>query len=239
MRTRRVLMPGLWVIVTLLAACTSRPPLPRHPSMAADEALQLIAERLESVRTISATCDMVMTDAAGQTVRLDGAIAAEAPSRVRLRAWKLGRVVFDVTMLDGRVWLMLPEGHEGNVQTKDFLEVAELMGAAFFRAAVVVPAELTAQRLVVSGWGLGESAILCEIDRPTLTPRIYTVLGRPREEASVILDRYAVMGGVPWPMRIQVNRSSGEVVVIFRDVEINSSLPEGALAPPRRAVLRP
>ena len=55
---------------------------------------------------MSAECTITLTRPDGETVKLDGAIVTRNPGWVRLRAWKLGRAVFDLTLQPAGLWVM-------------------------------------------------------------------------------------------------------------------------------------
>jgi len=238
-RRRSAIRAKLCMLTGVLSACSS--PLPRYPTMSAEDSLRVIAERLDSVRTFSGECKFVCTDEKGDTIHLDGAVAAEAPSRVRARAWKFGLVVFDVTIVEGRVWLFMPEERAAlpTTQLADLAELVGPLGPQYFRSARLLAAETSAQTLVVAAPGPQSSSIACEIDRATLTPRVFFMEGRPRSDGSLALGDYAMINGMAWPLRITTLHSGGEVLVEFLSADINGILPAGAVTPPHRAVLQP
>jgi hypothetical protein len=196
-------------------------------------ALDIIAERLESVRTAAGTAVITLTGADGRSVRLDGAMACEPGSSLRLRAWKFNAAVFDLTVRGKDVWLMQSdrarERGMTDVPAAGIVEATGLMWAAFYRSAEPVRG---AERhlLTVSGPGPGGQAAQCTIDRTTLTPHIFRV-----GEATLVLDRYRVVDGVVWPMRWRLTGEHGRVELRLGDVELNRPLPEAAFTPPRRA----
>jgi hypothetical protein len=80
------------------------------------------------------------------------------------------------------------------------------------------------------------SVLICQADRPTLTPRRYTLVDpRGISRFTLELDRYEIIGGIPWPKRLRALSDAGRIDVELRDVELNGELPEGAFVPPRRA----
>ncbi len=249
---------GLWaslVGVGLLGGCASD--LPRYPAMSDADALATIAARQASVVSISAECDLDLTDARGQRVSLDGVLVAEPPGKVRLRAWKFGQAVFDLTLIDGKGWMMVPDDVRGaggpgsavgagatqrldaqSIPARRVSEALQLLGPAYFRSAI--PAGGDGAILLARGPALGQVDTVCEIERLTLTPRRFVVAGTGDIPASeLLLDEYALVNNVPWPMRVRLVSPSGEVLMVVRELELNGEIPAGAFVPPKRAKALP
>jgi len=231
----------------ILNGCSAT--LPTYPRMPDDAALRLIAERLDSVRTVSAAADLTLTASSGRTVRLDGAFIASPPTRARLRAWKFGSPVLDLTVLPGAVWLYAPDppgsagqgagpGDLSRTPAANIAPALELLSGAYFQGARPLPEESTAQTLAVIGPALGRDDVRCEIDRATLTPRRFR-LGSAPDQGELLLDRYTVAGAIVWPRGIRFRGPDGEIHVRLRDLELNIELPGGAFNPPGRARLMP
>lgn len=259
MRARCTTIAALSALLTL-SACAQK--LPRYPAMSPSESLGVIAERLKSVRTVTSACDITLTDAEGETVRLDGALAAEPPERLRVRAWKFGRAAFDITVVGGELWAVLPEEMGGGAELDRNTEAAGtetdwasrllvFVDPAFFREAVVVDGATDARTLTVRSDEVDDGEIglerrsnadthggglVCEIDRPTLTVRRFTMPGASGRE--ILLSDYELIDGVAWPGRIAVRGPDGSVSIRLESTEFNATLPEGAFTPPRRAVRR-
>lgn len=230
---------------TVLGGCAGGPPLPTYPPMTDKESLATIADRQASVTSISSVCDLDLTDVQGQRVSLDGVLLAQPPGNVRLRAWKFGHAVFDLTLANGKGWVVLPD--EGPAAGKMDIQrmpaqrvgdALDMLGASFFRTARPVGGD--AVTLIAQGSALGRDDVTCEIDRLTLTPRRF-VVGEEGEPLSseLLLDRYTPVVGVVWPMQMRLRSPSGEVVVSVREVELNGEVPAGAFTPPARAKALP
>jgi hypothetical protein len=234
----------LWMLVlagAMLAGC--RAALPVYPAMSDEEALRIIADRQAVITSISAECELVLTSAEGQTVHLDGALVAQPPRRARLRAWKFGQAVFDLTIVDGDVWLMAPE--EGpaahridplRTPARRVSDVIDLLGPAYFQRAR--PAQGGPSAWTVSGPALGIADLRCEIDRPTLTPRRFFASGEA-DLGEMRFEDYELINGTPWARTMRVRGAGGEIVVRLHDVELNGEVPIGAFVPPQRAVRQP
>ncbi len=214
--------------------------------MSPRESLDVVAARVEAVRTLSAECDLTLTDPAGESVRLDGAIAAAFPDRLRMRAWKFGNAVFDITVAAGRTWILAddaprtPQQPDAGVWAAvDRLPSAiGLLGAEYFRSARVT--DDRRGLLTVTGPAFEGVDATCEIDRTTLTVRRLTFAND--ESAStrwVSFDRYHLIDAVVWPTRVRFSGPEGVIFLRFREVQLNGTLAESAFVPPRRAIEQP
>ena len=229
--------------MALLTGCAAE--LPGYSAMSDESALRTIADRGASVRSISGECELVLTSAEGRTIHLDGVLVVEPPRRARVRAWKFGRAVFDLTVVDGEGWLLAAAREEAaagadaeRVPARRVGEVLELLGPAFFRGAS--PVDSGARVLTVRGHALGRDGVVCDIERRTLTARRFVVPGEAGHGSSeVMLDGYRLIGGIPWACDIRVRGPGGEIVVRVGDVELNGEIPEGAFVAPEGAIRLP
>lgn len=243
------------VCVLAMSACGTTP-LPTFPAMSDKDALAIIAARLDTVKRVSATADIVLTNEAGESVTLDGAFVAAMPDRARLRAWKFGTAVLDLTITPDGVWAIVPERDRGgNVSQLSAAGVAralEMGTGTYFTTAHVIDGESTSEVLVVEGRAMGVDAVRCEIDRATLTPRRYTIVGGvggENQEMTLTLDRYDMVTDhavdwrasavrkprIAWARRVTFSGPKGEIVLRFGDIEINGDVEPAALAAPARA----
>ena len=104
----------VFVAALLLAAggCARKAPpspLPTYAGLDDAAALKVLAARAEAVKTLSAQCALTLTRPDDQTVQLDGAVVMAPPEKLRLRAWKFGRAVFDLTLTEAGLWVMTPQ----------------------------------------------------------------------------------------------------------------------------------
>lgn len=231
-------------LLALLAAmyvmgCAAKPdPIRRYAEMSPSDSLAVVRTRLANVKTVRGEADMTLTDPKGQTVHLDGAYLLAVPSRARLRAWKLGQAVFDLTIREDGAWAYLPrEEAAPNLRQSMGRWLGLLGGGDFF----VGDAEVTSDTLVLTrpeGDGL---TLRCTVDRPTLTPRQYELFDTTgKSRFTLTLSDYRNSGtDQVWPMRITAKSEGGTVDIRTRDVEVNAELPEAAFRPPSRAVKLP
>lgn len=245
--------------VLAMSACGTTP-LPTYGAMTDEEALAVIAARLDVVKRVTATADIVLTDARGESVSLEGAFVAEMPDRARLRAWKFGTAVLDLTITPDGVWAIVPEregaGEISQLSSMGVTRALEMATGAFFRTAHAIEGASTARVLVVQGRAMGADALLCEIDRATLTPRRYSIVagtGDSQQGMTLTLDRYDMVKdqdavtlvselrepSVAWARRVTFSGPRGEIVLRFIDIELNGEVGPAALAAPARAVRLP
>lgn len=239
--TRRFIL-AVPFAAALFAGCAS--PLPTYPPMPDAAALATIAARQATVKSLSAQCDLDLTDARGQRISLDAVLVAQPPGRLRLRAWKFGQAAFDLTLVGGEAWIMSPDDGAGVAQgrrpdlsrlsAQRIRDALDLLGPAYFRTASPVAGEPGTLR--TQGPALGLDDVTCEIDRATLTPRRFLV-GNSNQPApgELILDQYEPVHSIIWPMRIRLLGPTGQVMVRIRDLELNGDIPAEAFTPPARA----
>ena len=237
------------VLLTLSAAgagCAARrapgTALPTYPNADHATALRVLNERARSVRTVSAACDLTLARADGQTVRLDGAMAMAPPERLRLRAWKFGQAVFDLTLTPDGLWVVTSDDPARRQKVLPAsLSAARLgrewamLGGSFFGQEGLTVRD-DGGRLTVSKVLEDGRTIICDVNRPTLTPRRYRLLdpsGRTR--FTLAFSEYHLFDSVPWPTRLLATSDDGRIAVRLKDVELNGELAPNAFKPPRRA----
>ncbi len=175
-------------------------------------------------------------------MRLDGAIVMQPPDRVRLRAWKLGQAVFDLTLTPDGLWVAMPPDE----QNRKRIFPASLDAGKMARTWALLSGEFfigDEPRVVDNGGSrfrieriIEGQRITCDVDRATLTPRQYMLIdpaGKQRLELRE--DHYRQIDGIPWPTHLTARSESGVVIVDMTDIELNSELPPAAFVPPRRA----
>jgi hypothetical protein len=207
--------------------------------------LSIAAQRSRQVRTVSATGTLELTRPNGESVRLDLAVVMQPPERARLRAWKFGQVVFDLTIIPEGLWL---ESSKDSPQQAEQIRSAgtnaaqvtrawSLLNGGFFDEQALDARNEGNQFVVWRAAREGQPAVVCRVDRDTLTPRRYEMLddaGAVR--FSLVLDRYHDFNGIAWPRRITAtSRQAGRIVVELADVTLNEEPSAGAFVPPRRA----
>ena len=235
-------------VIGVAAACAHTPSIPEHTWAGTEDAMNVLRTRAGAIRTLQSSAQVVLTRPDGQSVRLDAALVAEFPDRLRLRAWKLGRAIFDLTRTpDGR-WLLTGrdagEPGEGlSITTAGFAKAWSLFAPEFFSAplAEMRPDDggpvVIGERRARPG---GLPAIVCEVHRATLTPRRYTVLDDTGASRSTrTLTRYRDFDGILWPASVEATSDTGTVTVLIDSARFNEAPPPAAFVPPAGAVKQP
>ena len=232
------------VLFLFLDGCTDhdKETIPAYPLMDAQSSLHVLVERAQKVHTVSGEGLITLTRPNGESIRLDAALAMRPPDHARLRAWKFGRAIFDLTVTPDGVWMISPDDparkeqiRSAGVGAAKLAKTWSILSGGFFNQTGL-KSELHGERMLLRREGAGEPVVMCEVERRTLTPRRYALLDDTgKERFSLTLDRYRQFGEIVWPMRLTAVSESGTVRVEMREVEINPELPPGAFVPPRRA----
>jgi hypothetical protein len=237
MRLSRTTMALCLFPCFLFVGCDSEH-IATYPSMSDQQAMQILIDRSRRIRTVSAQGLVTLERPSGEIVRLDAALAIQPPTNARLRAWKLGQAVFDITLTPQGLWVVTPQedqtpfgDHTANV-TRQWLRS---MTGTFEDAGVI--AEDSVTRLILKQQADNGATIVCEVDRKTLTARRYILRNRDfQQRFQLTLSRYAEFNGIVWPQRIEAVGPSGSITIDLREIEINGELPSAAFHPPARAV---
>ncbi len=220
-------------------------PLPPVEWQTFDEARRIMVERREAIRTVQAQCTLKITpaDGKGKTQSLDGAVVMEGETRVRLRAWKFNRAVFDLIVNDEGTFIVVgdelaeraPDAEAGLARLAEHL--GGMLRGPDYAEAEFHPLASGARFAVV--WDHATATI----DNRTLTPVTLelsdpdgSIERRGRDPKTVrMVTEYADYSGLPWLHRVEATGDFGTIEITFRDVEINGSLNPRAFQPPRRA----
>ena len=231
----------------LACGCARRQPsnLPTYPNLDDAAALRVLAGRAVAVKTLSAPADLTLTRPGGDTVQLDAAVVMAPPDRLRLRAWKFGQAVFDLTLTPDGLWVMTPDDPSrrekvlpASLSAAQFAREWALLNGQFFTLPDLSLAGDGKRLLVTRRQGDGRT-ITCTVDRATLTPRNYVMrdpAGRVR--FTLALSDYQMTNGIPWPMRLDARSGDGRISVRMKEVDLNGELSPTAFRPPRRAEKR-
>lgn len=229
------------------AGCAPRrePGVPAYRWVDEQTALADLRARAAAVRTVSTECAITLERPDGQNVQLDGALVTAKPDRVRLRAWKFNRAVFDLTLNDDGLWVMTMDDPKrrkqvlpASVSAAQFVrQWSYLTGGLFEEPGLVTRVDGGTLFVTRRSEDDDNDVLTCEVDRATLTPRRY-VFDSSAERFELRMERYRDINGVAWPTRLVAGSGSGRVIVDQRNVEINGELAENAFIPPRRAEKR-
>ena len=232
-------------LIALIGGCAKTPPpesIPAYPLMDVAPSLHTLAGRAKQVHTLSGEGLITLTRPNGESVRLEAAVVMQPPQRTRIRAWKFGHAVFDLTVTPDGVWIVSPD----EPQRKEQIRAAGVSAGQLARTWSVLSGgffdepglqtQATDAQLLVRRETPGEPTVVCEVDRRTLTPRRYLLLDdRGRTRFSLALDQYQTFGGVVWPTHLVARSEGGTLDIALREVDVNPDLPAAAFTPPRRA----
>jgi outer membrane lipoprotein-sorting protein len=233
------------MLIALISGCAQqgRENIPTYPPIDAVQSLQHIRERLGRIHSASGEGAITLIDTHGQSVRLDAAFVFAPPDHARVRAWKVGQAILDLTMMPDGVWMYLPRRDSHAEQLKSATSEASSAvrqwlgllthGVDSFDDSQV---QATAREIVLTRSEKNDVRLICKIDRSTLTIRRYEMTDeRSRALFALALSRYQSYGDLVWPTRVEATSNNGRVIVEMRDVELNGPLAEGAFKPPSRA----
>lgn len=238
---QRIMIPLFFSPVVYLSGCAQEH-LPIYAPADEVTSLHILAQRTGRVHTVSGSGVLEMTQPDGQSIRLDFAVALRPPNKARLRAWKFGQAIFDLTLTPEGVWLesSRDEAHKdrataAGITAAQVAKMWSLLSGGFFEDP-----NLTAHngdgQLIVRRVRSGEPTVICQVNRNTLTPRRYEMLDEHGTvRFSLTLDHYKDFDSVVWPMHMAATSEQGKIVVDMNDVDLNSELPAMAFQPPRRA----
>jgi outer membrane lipoprotein-sorting protein len=207
------------------------------------EALSILAGRAESVRTLTAEGDITLQRPGGESVRLDLAMVRAGHDRVRIRAWKLGQAVFDLTMNPQGVWLLTPQdkslrdkARSAGLTARKLAENLALLGGDLFREADLSVRDDGHDLEIESRPRADGTRVRCLVDRRTLTPVRYVLLDRDGiARFTLELSNYRMIDQTPIATRYLAISDDGRIIIVLREIELNTELAENAFTPPRRA----
>lgn len=235
---------ALAVILLLLTGChhEEKESITQYPLTDTPTTLQSLATRAKLLHTLSGEGLITLTRPNSESIRLDAALVMRPPNLARVRAWKFGRAIFDLTITPDGVWAITPDDPNRREQMQSagasaakLAKTWSLLSGGFFSDPNLT-AETKGKKLIVRRHSPGEPTVLCEVDRATLTPRKYLLLDDTgKQRFSLTLDRYKQFGQIAWPTRLTAISESGTVEIDLRDIQINPDLPDSAFVPPRRA----
>ncbi|HET6247442.1 MAG TPA: hypothetical protein VFE47_07095 [Tepidisphaeraceae bacterium] len=216
--------------------------LPGYQWIDAPTALHALCERAGKVQSVSAEADLTLTRPNGDSVRLDSVIVMRLPDAVRMRAWKFGQAVFDLTSTSDGLWIEAPPDPDrrgkmmpASLSAAKMARAWSILSGEFFCApdARIVEAGPTVLRVerVIQG-----QRVVCDVQRATLMPRRYSVFDSAGvERFTLCLDRYEMLGDIPWPVMLTAHSEGGTIDIMLKDPELNAELAPNAFVPPRKA----
>lgn len=227
------------VMICLCAGCAAEK-IPIYPLMSGPQTLELLRTRSQAIKTISGQGTLRLTRPDGQSINFDLAIAIQPTDRARIRTWKFGQAIFDLTLTPDGLFVIAPK----DSAHRDQINAASSGAAAMIRRWMQLISGLFGQNeiqehgneLIVKQNESDGATIICTLDRRTITARSYRLLDKNGiEQFSLTLDHYVESNGQIWPRRIDANSETGKLRIDLRDIEVNDDIPTAAFEPPKRA----
>ena len=232
--------PILLIISILFIVGCGNESIPNYPHMPSSDEMKIVNDRNDKIKTITASGLITLTKPDGDSVRLDTAVVLLPPEQARIRSWKFGRAIFDMTLADHAVWIVAPKDDHRREQ---FMAAGSNTGKLthqwlnllthFQDDQTTVDETDTHFILRKKERGL---LLTCMIDRKTLAARSYTLTDSKGETRfSLLLSKYRQIGELIWPCRIEAKGPTGQIQIDLDDVELNSPVEPTAFTPPARA----
>jgi len=231
------------LLLALTGGCVSpKSNVPAYTWADSQSALKALCQRSRAVHTVSSECALTLTRENGDSVRLDGAVAMKLPDSVRMRAWKMGQAVFDLTMTPAGLWIESPPDPDRRGQVLP----ATLSTARMARAWSIISGEFFCggDLTVIDTGGpcfrvernIQGQHIVCWVDRISLTPERYSVVdSNGVSRFTLLLDRYQIINGIVWPTRMTARSQRSRIMIELKETELNGELAPNAFVPPRKA----
>lgn len=249
----------------MLVGCRSTPKdnVPTFDLLSIEESRQILAKRARHTHNLMAEGTVTLIDAKGDDVRLDAAVVLELPEQARIRAYKLGQAVFDLTMTREFVYLYAPRADEPTDIETAGANAGEMarwwlrqMKSFFDRPDLQWDEGAT--KLTATATDRDGRTITTVVDRKTLTVREFYIPDTRGVVFTMKLSGYQMFTNtlgfekdwpqygqitpeaippreIAWPTRIEAISSRGTIIIDLRDVELNTELPKEAFRPPSRA----
>ncbi len=225
-----VFSSSLMAVLFVGGGCKTSPPLPTYPRMSQADSLERIAAFSRQIRTVQGQATITLEGADRQSITLDGAFVIEAPDKLRVRAWKLGQAVFDLTSTPDGAWQYVPR-EEARSTTGITREVTQRLIDLLTAGPPAGEMALSDKQIELVG---GRERRV--YDRDTLVLRQFIVVNDAGDEVFTLrLDGHRLINDVVWPMRLLAESEQGTITIRFGEMEINGVLPPVAFKPPARA----
>lgn len=216
-----------------------------YPWQGVEAGAARMRERDEKVRSIQAEARIVLTNAAGQSVVVEGLLLLDPGAGARLRAWKFDQPVLDVTRTPEGTWVWM--GRQGDERAREWIARAMapdgVVAWSFLPGLLVATANGPADQDADATFELVGAAddrgnrVQARFDRATLTLReLGWTDANGRELSRVRCERYRWIAGQPCPGRVSASSPHGSMVMDVGRVEVNVPLAPRAFVPPTDAL---
>jgi hypothetical protein len=251
MRTKcRLLLIGL-ALATGCHSVGGTASLPTYTTVDAQSAKTILNNRAQSIHTFSAQCQLTLDKGDGQTIRLDGVFVMAPPDRVRLRAWKFGQAVFDLTLTPDGLWIETPPeaAKHGDIIPATLHAAQISRQLTWFTGGFFSSPDLKTNptgKLIFSRDLPDGMTAVCDVDPATVTPRKFRLQDSTGTTRFTLdLTDYRNFNGIIWPTHLSAvelpapGKKAGHIEISFEDIEFNSDLADQAFVPPPSAKRQP
>ncbi len=225
-----------FVIILLAITCgCARLSIPIYPKMRPAESLAIASQNYQQIQSVQAKGTITLSDTKKESVRLDGVLILQRPDKLRLRAWKLGQVVFDLTINDIAAYQYIPRN-----EAKSAITTSHKLLSHWQRSLLgnlqPDPETVTESNDQILFRNVQQDHEEWTIDRKTLTVSQIQIEDENGERKFELQFRdYQAFNTHVWPTLIRAIRESGVIEIKLSEIEINGQLPENAFVPPARA----
>jgi hypothetical protein len=166
-----------------------------------------------------------------------------APDYLRVRGWKFGDPVLDLTLTPGGVWLFTSDRARSRTpatkregMAEQFSRAWSLLNGGLLREGNLSLRE-SGRYLIIRRATRRQPQIEAELDRDTLVVRRYRLFDEQgRQRMALSLEKYQIFGGgVVWPLVMRAVSNEGAITIELRQPLFNVPIADAAFVPPRRA----
>lgn len=214
----------------LLAVGCAKQQIPTFPAMPFEEAQPILAQHIPNTMTVQGQLTLSEPK---QSITLDTVMVIRQPSEMRLRAWKFGQAVFDLTVRPDGVYAY--SGRK-EVDPKALKQIASSISSWIQLLAPLPPdAKPTdqTQREWIFERELGPARVVTHVDRQTLVISRHEIFDGQTPRATIELSDYSVRNEIPWPGEILVREDKR--LIRLETSSLKTEVAPKAFEPPRRA----
>lgn len=232
----------------LLTGCkTNRlAPLPTVEWQTVEDVRQILIERQDAIESVQTQLKFRITTPPpeSKTHTLDAALVIRGDDHLRLRAWKLGQTIFDLTANPDGTFIVASDEMTDRAPDaeKDLARLADQLGTMLrgpdWRTADFVHTPFseakhygTVVHPLTAHWPHGTAVI----DEDTLALSSLAFRQTDHSGDIELTTQYTQYQGLYWYRQVSATGPFGTIKLNFYDVELNGELNPRAFKPPRRA----
>jgi hypothetical protein len=223
-------MRWLLTLLFLLATGCAAPQIPTYPAMSLEEARPILLQQVPRQMTIQGQLTLSQPK---QRITLDAAMVIRQPDELRLRAWKFGQAVFDLTVRPDGVYAF---SGRREVDPGDLKRMSASI-SSWIQLLAPVPTEATPSAESQTQWfferTIAGARVVSIVDRRTLVVTRHEMYEGTERRAQIDLSRYTMRGEIPWPGEILVRE--GDRRIRLTTSSLRATVTPRAFEPPRRA----